>query len=119
MSSQVLDRKLTSLTAWVTAGLCFMVVFSITVMGALVWGASRQGSQAQELRGVAVETHTALCALKRDLSTRHNQGVDYLRTHPDGITGRGGEIIISSAQLQQSLNSQQSTLDSLDVLDCS
>jgi hypothetical protein len=57
--------------------------------------------------------------LKRDLSTRHNQGVDYLRTHPDGITGRGGEILISSAQLQQSLNSQQSTLDSLDVLDCS
>lgn len=60
----------------------------------------------------AFRTHEALCTLRHDLEQRHEAGVAFLETHPNGIQG------ISRSDLQRSLSAQESTLDSLSGLDC-
>ena len=111
MTTEV-DTKLASLTAWVAAGLCFILVFAISVMGVMVWQAVRVSQNAEELKTVATETHDSLCAFKADLDKRHTAGEQFLKQNPDGIPG------ISAVQIQQSLNNQQDTLNSLATLDC-
>ena len=74
-------------------------------------------NQNRGLKAVATETHGALCAFKLNLSERHRDGVRYLRDHPNGITAHG-EVIISAAQVQKSLDGQAATLSSLRELDC-
>jgi hypothetical protein len=112
MPNSEVDRKLATLTAWLTAGICFLIVFSISVMGVLVWQANKASQNAQALEKVATETHDALCAFKFDLKKRHDNGVQFLKENPNGIPG------ISAAQIKQSLGNQQDTLDSLEPLDC-
>ncbi len=117
MASQALDRKLTTLTAWVTAGICFMVVFAVSVAGLLYWGAARQAAQSEKIKAVAVETHDSLCALKIDLRSRYDSSSKILKEHPeDPVTVFG--LTIPRDQLVQSNQSQKDTLDSLTVLDC-
>jgi hypothetical protein len=112
MPNSEVDRKLATLTAWLTAGICFLIVFSISVMGVLVWQSMRVGQTASDLEGVATETHDALCAFKTDLQKRYAAGTKFLKENPEGIPG------ISAAQIKQSLSNQESTLDSLEPLDC-
>lgn len=100
------DRKLSSLQTWVTAGMCFIIVFAVTVMAVMVW-------QAVRLSNVANESHAALCAFKNDIERRHEAAVRFVKENPDGIPG------ISRAQIDQSLDTQQDTLDALGVLVCS
>lgn len=112
MPTAEIDRKLAVLTAWVAAGLCFILVFSISVMGLMVWQAVRLSGNAAQLRTVANETHDSLCAFKMDLERRYVTGVKFLGENPDGIPGISGE------QIQQSLTNQKATLSSLENLDC-
>jgi hypothetical protein len=118
MPNQQVEQRVSVLTTWVTAGLCFIVVFAISVMGILAWQAFRVGSNARQLREVATETHGALCALKHDQQSRHDAGVEYLHDHPRGVIAHG-EVVISAAQIQKSLDGQESTIAALRGLDCS
>jgi cytochrome c-type biogenesis protein CcmH/NrfG len=112
MPNGEVDRRLATLSAWVTAGICFLIVFAISVMGVLVWQAQKTGQQAKALEKVATETHDSLCALKSDLQKRYVAGTKFLKENPKGIPG------ISAAQIKQSLSNQESTLLSLEPLDC-
>lgn len=116
-SSEV-ERKLGSLQAWVAGGLCFIVVFAVSIMGLMVWQSYRVGENARDLRAVATETHGALCAYKGDLTRRYGDGVKYLKDHPDGLVAHG-EVLITAAQIKRSLDAQEATLKSLRGLDCS
>ena len=64
--------------------------------------------QVSQLRTVG----TAVCSLRHDLQTRHDAGVRYLVAHPRGVAG------ISAATIEQSLQNEQSTLNSLKPLRC-
>lgn len=75
-------------------------------------------NQDRGLKRVARETHTSLCALRQDIQRRHEAGVEYLKEHPRGLVGDAGTILISAAQIRDSLRNQESTLDALDPLNC-
>lgn len=116
-SSQV-ETKIVSLQAWVTAGLCFIVVFAVSIMGIMVWTAVRVGENARDLAAVAEETHDALCAFKVDLTKRWQGGVAFVKENPSGLRDARGEIIISRDQLDTSNANQRAALDALRRLDC-
>lgn len=118
MPNSQIEQKLSILQGWVTAGLSFILIFAISVMGIMVWQAYRVGSNARQLHEVATETHGALCAYKADLNNRHSTGEQYLKDHQNGVVSHG-EVLITAAQIKQSLASQASALDSLSALDCS
>ena len=61
---------------------------------------------------VAVETNFALCALKADIQRRYDNGVDFLERNPQGIPG------LSATEIGRSLESQRSTLEALESLEC-
>lgn len=92
--------------SWATIAVILAIVFGL-------WF-----NQARGLKKVANDTHTSLCALKNDIQTRHEAGVNYLLDHPRGLVSSRGEVIISRPLLKQSLDAQQATIDSLDSLDC-
>jgi hypothetical protein len=111
------EQRLGTLTSWVTAGLAFILVFTISVMGIMVWQSYRLGENANQLKSVATETHGALCALKFDLNKRYDSNVKILREHP-GDPVRVFGLTIPRDQLQSSVDSQKSTLNALVSLDC-
>ena len=115
--SQV-EVQLAKLQAWMTGVVVCVIVVAISVMAFMTWQAYRVGENAQQLKTVAVETHGSLCALRKDLASRNADGVQYLKDHPSGLTAHG-EVVITAAQIQRSLNSQEATLRALSGLDCS
>lgn len=60
----------------------------------------------------AVQTKTALCALRADLRKRVENAEDFLQKNPEGIVG------ISARQIQKSINQQRRTIDTLTVINC-
>lgn len=112
-----IENRLDSLTGWVTAGLCFIVVFAISVMGLMFWFALQSSHQAGDIQGIATETHTALCAFKQDLEVRHAANLQILREHPEDPVSVFN-LVIPRATLRSSVDSQKQTLDSLVSLDC-
>ena len=118
MPHSEVEKKLGILQTWVTASVVGVIVFAMTVMGFMVWQSYRVGANGQQLRQVATDTHSSLCALKIDLQRRYDDGVKYLNDHPNGLTSHG-EVVITAAQIQQSLDGQASTLRALHTLDCS
>lgn len=60
----------------------------------------------------AQQTHDTLCVFYEDLNTRYTDGLKFLADNPEGIPG------ISAAQIQQSLDNQQQTLEALSGLGC-
>ena len=119
MSENQVEKRLGILTAWVTAGLAFILMSTICVMGIMVWQSYRVAESAAELRSVATETHNSLCTLKLDIQHRYEAGLAYQHDHPHGLTDSSGNVIITAVQLKQSTDAQKSTLDSLTGLDCS
>lgn len=116
-NNEKLERKLGSLQAWVSGGLAFIVVFSITVTGLMFWQAYRLGQQAAEVKQVAVTTHDALCAFKLDLQRRYNDNRKLLRDHPeDPVRAFGLEI--PRATLESSVANQKATLEALSIVRC-
>lgn len=107
------ERKLAQLSTWLTALICFVLVFVISIMAVVVWQSSTVGRNAERLEEVATQTHDTLCAFKRDLEVRYDNGAKFLKENPEGIPG------ISAAEIQRSLSNQKSTLESLSNLDCS
>lgn len=75
-------------------------------------------NQDRGLKRVARETHASLCALRQDIERRHQAGVEYLKGHPRGLVGDTGVILISAAQISDSISNQESTLSALDPLNC-
>lgn len=118
MPTTQIEQKLTALQSWVTAGICFLVVFAVSVMGVMVWQTYRLTDSSSRLRAVATETHSALCALQLDIQQRHDAGEEYLRANPKGLVGDSGRILISAAQIRDSLANQESTLAALKSLNC-
>jgi hypothetical protein len=93
------------------------LVVATLILYALLAGAGFVAyNNAQDSRNdiakVAASTHRALCTLRGDLVQRVTDTAKFLATHPDGIAG------ISAAAIQQSLDNQQRTIDSLDSLKC-
>jgi hypothetical protein len=93
-----------------------LMVSVAVVVAAVVAVNYDDSSDQQQIDIVASETKTALCALRLDIETRSKSTQEFI----DGIrTGRREPIPgISIADLQRSVNSQQSTLEALKPLDC-
>jgi hypothetical protein len=112
-----LSKSLQRYQAIVVGGLAFVVMFALTVMGALIFLAFSVGHQAAEVRNVAVTTHTSLCALRHDLAVRLQGNDKLLRDHPeDPIRAYGLEI--PRATIIQSRDGQKATLTTLKGLNC-
>lgn len=75
-------------------------------------------NQNRGLKGLANDTHAALCAFKQDVERRYDAGVEYLLDHPRGLVSSKGEVILGRATLKNSLDAQQATLDALAELHC-
>jgi hypothetical protein len=59
------------------------------------------------------ETHAAICALTADLESRTADSRLFLREHPHGIPG-----LASAAQIRESVENQERTIDALSVVSC-
>lgn len=109
-----LERSLERYQGLVVGGLAFILVFAVSMAGVMLWQAYKLGAQSHEVEDIALTTHSALCAFRVDLQNRHDAGVVFLKQHPFGlVSGRTGEVLITSGQLQSSLDSQQAALDAL------
>lgn len=72
-----------------------------------------QSNQASdEIAAQAASTNRALCEFRAGLQKRYDDGVVFLKDHPDGFAG------ISTTQIQITLDSQKKSLDSLKFLEC-
>jgi hypothetical protein len=57
-------------------------------------------------------TYAALCALDHDLENRVSDSQQFLKEHPHGIAG------IPASAIRVSMNSQEDTIHTLDILHC-
>ena len=78
----------------------------------LAWTSVLRANDSRRIERVALETNSALCALKADIQRRYDNGVSFLERNPQGIPG------LSAAEIGRSLESQRSTLTALDSLKC-
>lgn len=117
MTTELIDNRLNALTAWVVGGLCFILVFTISVVALMLWQTSRITNNRAELETVATQTHSALCAFKLDLKKRYDANTKLLREHPEDPV-LVFNLVIPRDTLVQSTHAQQGTLDSLDELKC-
>lgn len=106
-----LEGALESLQFKVIAGLCFLIVFAVTFTLVGVWVMVRVASDSRE-------AHSALCTFKADLDQRYDNGVKYLKDHPEGLVTHNGEVLLTASQIKQSLDNEKSSLDSLNGLSC-
>lgn len=84
----------------------------LALFGALWW------NQERGIQSLASESHSALCAFKRDIEQRRDRSVEYLEEHPRGLVSSSGEVILSRLEIQRSIDAQNSTLAALDELRC-
>lgn len=106
------EAKLAGLQAWVIAGLFFILTFAATFTAWGAYQAHKLSDNRAELALIATQTHTALCTFRDDLQKRYDEGVKFLKDHPNGIPG------ISAEEIQNSLKNEKTTLDSLSSLNC-
>jgi hypothetical protein len=64
------------------------------------------------LLAVTGTTYAALCALDHDLQNRVSDSQQFLKEHPRGIAG------IPASAIRVSMNSQEDTIHTLDILHC-
>lgn len=109
-----LARSLARYQALVVAGLCFIVVLAVTIMGIMLYLSFSLGAQREKLASVAVETHTALCALRNDMEVRRTASIKLLKEHP------GEEFIFSipRSYVESGVANQTAALNALEVLKC-
>jgi hypothetical protein len=117
MSTELIDNRLNALTSWVVGGLCFILVFTISVVALMLWQTSRIASNGAQLRVVATQTHSSLCALRHDLSVRYESNAKLLREHSEDPIQVFG-LAIPRRELVQSAHDQKATLDALADLKC-
>ena len=60
----------------------------------------------------STQNKLALCAFRNDLSQRAAASITFLRTHPQGFAG------IPVAVIQQQIDNEQRTIDTLRFLRC-
>lgn len=66
------------------------------------------------------QAHTGLCGIKANTQAAYDESVKYLKTHPDGLVSqKTGEVLISAAQIQATLDRQAATLVALKDVSCS
>jgi hypothetical protein len=118
LGTEQAQQRLNTLSAMVVGGLAFLVIFSISIMGLLVWLAFTVSGNTHQIQENANANTTALCALRRDIKLRRDGAVTYLADHPDGLTDKYGNVLISKAQLAKSIHDQTATLNSLVGLNC-
>lgn len=63
-------------------------------------------------------TVTALCAFRHGIQVERDNGIQYLRDHPQGLTNRFHEVLIPASQIAESIRKQTDTLKSLRSLPC-
>lgn len=102
------DELRTGLRRLARATIVVYIVLAALVAFVFIDGAKRRN----DLADVAFSTNHALCALRADLEQRVADGRTFLLTHPNGIAG------IPAASLQQSIDNQQRTIDTLSDLNC-
>lgn len=118
LTTEQAARRLNTLSSLIVGGLVALGVFGFTVMLALLWLAFHVSANTKEIQANAQANTDALCALRTDIRVRHDRASEYLRTHPEGLTDRYGNVLISAAQLTKSIRDQESTLSALHGLDC-
>lgn len=101
----VFRDNLRALTGTVIALIMLVVA---TIAGFVVYAVIAQTHAQHQTDDI----NAALCTFTQDLQTRVDDSKQFLVDHPDGIQG------ISAASIQQSIDNQERTLDSLSKLDC-
>lgn len=108
-----LAQSLARYQALVVAGLAFIVLFAISMMGVMLYQSFAIGRQSAKLEEIADETHDSLCALYlKEVRARKNT-LEILKESPLGLTDRNGNIVIEASLLQSSIDQQQETINAL------
>lgn len=87
----------------------FILVVATVSMVAIGIQVHRQNNQ---IKTVALDTHSALCTFKGDLKRRVTDTEQFLKEHPEGIPG------VPTATIRRSLDGQRATIRSLASLNC-
>lgn len=95
------------------AGLAFILTFAVTVMGLLLWEATRIGANGQNLRMLAVQNHDTFCALRANEQRLHDASVKYLKDNPQGLV-IGDQVIVAPGDIRKDIAQRQSTLNAFD-----
>jgi hypothetical protein len=118
LTTEQAQRRLNTLSTIIAGAMVAVGVFGFTVMCALLWLAFHVSANTREIQQNAQANTTALCALRRDIRLRRDGAVTYLADHPDGLTDKYGNVLISKAQLAKSIRDQTATLSALVGLNC-
>lgn len=108
----VLERQLHSFQSRITFGLAFIVIFSLTMMGVVVFLAYQQGSAARHVQTEVQQLHGAVCALRADVTQRRNTSVNFLERNPEGIPG------LPASEIQTSIDNYNRTISALSGVRC-
>ncbi len=92
-------------------GLWTAILYGVVAF-ALVVGLAVNVHTRNNIEDIQEKTATALCTFRQDIVRRHDDTVDFLLKHPDGIEG------ISAADLQRSIHAQEATIKALEGLPC-
>lgn len=95
------------------------IVLYVALVGIVIWVYFDSANRRDSIADVAVTTkdnlltiNEALCAVRHDEQVSVASGKAFLKKNPEGIPG------ISAAQIQQSIDDSQATVDRLDILKC-
>lgn len=94
-----------SLVKWVIVLVILVLAFGCAGAVYAVWDKAETRQDVAEING-------ALCTFKGDLVVRVQSAEQFLKDHPDGLEG------ISAESIQQSIDNQQRTINSLSQLNC-
>jgi hypothetical protein len=67
MPDTEVEKKLGTLASWVTAGLCFIVVFAISSMGVMTYSAFKSGQNASDLKALTERVSRESLSICREL----------------------------------------------------
>jgi hypothetical protein len=88
------------------------IILYLALVGVGFVGWVSASHQRNDLKKATENINSTLCILRGDLETRVAASRQFLLDHPQGISG------ISVAILQQSIDTQQRTIDALSGLEC-
>ena len=108
-----LARSLGRYQAMVVGGLCFIILFAITIMGVMLYLSFTLGSQSQRLENIATETHNVLCAQFTKEVVANRDARALLRGSPQGLLDRRGNIVIEASLIQRGIDQRQDTIDAM------
>jgi len=105
-----LARSLGRYQAMVVGGLCFIILFAISIMGVMLYLSFSVGAQSARLEAIASQTHNTLCALYNQNTTANREARKLLVDSPAGLVDNRGNVLIDATLIQRGIDQRADTV---------